>query len=72
MCELFAISSRYPVTVNLSLEAFSWHGGLSGPHKHGWGIAYYKAGDVRLIRIGPPPARAPGFDLSRSGGCAAS
>ena len=50
MCELFAVSSRFAVTVNLSLEAFSRHGGLSGPHKDGWGIAYYEAGDVRLIR----------------------
>jgi glutamine amidotransferase len=50
MCELLAISSRFPVTVDLSLEAFSRHGGLSGPHKDGWGIAYYEAGDVRLIK----------------------
>ncbi|MFM9844268.1 MAG: class II glutamine amidotransferase [Dongiaceae bacterium] len=50
MCELFALSSDFPATVDLSLEAFSRHGGLSGPHKDGWGIAYYEGGDVRLIR----------------------
>ena len=25
-------------------------GGLTGPHKDGWGIAYYQDGDVNLIR----------------------
>lgn len=50
MCELFALSSRLPTTVDLSLEAFSRHGGLTGPHKDGWGIAYFEGLDVRLIR----------------------
>lgn len=50
MCELFALSSRLPATVAMSLEAFSRHGGLTGPHKDGWGIAYYEGLDVRLIR----------------------
>ncbi len=35
MCELFAMSARRPTTVSLSLEEFSHHGGLSGPHKDG-------------------------------------
>ena len=50
MCELFAMSARYPGTVTLSLEEFSRHGGLSGPHKDGWGIALYDERDVRLIK----------------------
>lgn len=50
MCELFALSSRYPTTVQLSLEEFSRHGGLSGPHKDGWGIAWYEDRDVRLVK----------------------
>jgi glutamine amidotransferase len=50
MCELFAMQSRYPATVHLSLEAFSRHGGLEGPHKDGWGVAYYEDGDVRLVK----------------------
>jgi len=50
MCELFALSSRLPTTVDFSLEAFSRHGGLTGPHKDGWGIAYFDGLDVRLIR----------------------
>lgn len=59
MCELMAISSRFPVTVDLSLEAFSRHGGLSGPHKDGWGIAYYEAGDIRLIKDTTSASQSP-------------
>ena len=59
MCELFAISSRFPVTVDLSLETFSRHGGLSGPHKDGWGIVYYESGDVRLVKDTTAASQSP-------------
>ncbi len=49
------MSSDVPATVNYSLEEFSRHGGLTGPHKDGWGIAYYTQGDVRLLKE-PLPA----------------
>ncbi|MGI9383832.1 MAG: class II glutamine amidotransferase [Methyloligellaceae bacterium] len=50
MCELFALSSRHPATVDFSLEELARRGGETGPHKDGWGIAYYEDDDVRLIR----------------------
>ena len=50
MCELFAISSRLPATVSLSLKTLAEHGGGSAPHADGWGIAYYRDDDVRLIK----------------------
>ena len=50
MCELFAMSARLPSTVKLSLEEFSRHGGLTGTHKDGWGIAWYEDGDIRLLK----------------------
>jgi len=50
MCELFAMSSRVPADVNFSLAEFSKHGGMTGPHKDGWGIAYYLDGDVNSVR----------------------
>lgn len=56
MCELFAMSARYPATVQMSLEEFSRHGGLSGPHKDGWGIVWYDARDVRLVKESLPAA----------------
>ncbi len=56
MCELFAISARHDATVNLSLEEFSRHGGLSGHHKDGWGIAWYDEGDLHLVKEKDPAA----------------
>ncbi len=50
MCELFAISSRLPATVALSIETLAEHGGGSAPHGDGWGIAYYREHDARLIK----------------------
>jgi len=50
MCELFAMSSHFPATVNLSLDELARHGGATGPHADGWGIAYYEGYDVRRIR----------------------
>jgi glutamine amidotransferase len=50
MCELFAISSRLPATVSLSLKILAEHGGGSATHTDGWGIAYYREDDVRLIK----------------------
>ncbi|HAA55690.1 MAG TPA: class II glutamine amidotransferase [Myxococcales bacterium] len=50
MCELFAMSARYPTNVSLSLHELSRHGGELGPHADGWGIAYYEDFDVRMLR----------------------
>ncbi len=58
MCELFAMTTRLPSTVQLSLEEFSRHGGLSGPHKDGWGIAWYEDGEVRIVKEIHPAARS--------------
>jgi len=44
------MSSRHPANVRFSLEEFSRHGGLAGPHKDGWGIAWYEGADVRLVK----------------------
>lgn len=50
MCELFAMSSRLPATVGFSLERLSRHGGDTGPHRDGWGVAFYDGPDIRLLR----------------------
>lgn len=48
------MSARHPATLRLSLEEFSRHGGLAGPHKDGWGVAWYVDGDVRLVKEDAP------------------
>lgn len=50
MCELFAMSSRHPTTVGFSLETLARRGGREGPHKDGWGVAYFEGHDVFLLR----------------------
>ncbi len=59
MCELFAMSSRLPATVTFSLAALARHGGVTGPHTDGWGIAYYEDGDLRLIKDPEPASNSP-------------
>ena len=59
MCELFALSSRMPATVELSLELFAQHGGGSDVHRDGWGIAYCDGHDALVIREPGPAATSP-------------
>lgn len=55
MCELFAMSSNLPAGVDLCLHEFARHGGLTGPHQDGWGIANYaEDGAVRLYKEAEP------------------
>jgi glutamine amidotransferase len=50
MCELFALSASAPVDIKLSLGELAQHGGETGIHAHGWGVAFLEGADVRLIR----------------------
>jgi glutamine amidotransferase len=50
MCELFALSASEPVDIKLSLGELARHGGETGIHSHGWGVAFLDGRDVRLIR----------------------
>jgi predicted glutamine amidotransferase len=50
MCELFAMSARFPTTVHLSLEELARHGGGTGPHRDGWGLAFAEGGDALVVR----------------------
>ncbi len=61
MCELLAMSSLEPATLSISLEAFSEHGGLSAPHKDGWGAAFYSGRDARRLRDPGAASGSPGI-----------
>jgi glutamine amidotransferase len=62
MCELFAMSSRLPTSIGLSLEQLAMHGGAEGPHKDGWGIALFEDRDAFLFR---EPGAASTSELER-------
>ncbi len=59
MCELFAMSSGAPATVNYSLEQFARHGGQIHRNKDGWGISYFEDDEIRLIKEPSPAADSP-------------
>jgi len=59
MCELFGMSAFRPTTVTFSLKEFSRHGGMTGPHKDGWGIAFYEGKDVRIIKDESSASKSP-------------
>lgn len=50
MCELLGMSTRHPTDINFSLGEFARHGGETGPHRDGWGIAYAMHRDFRVIK----------------------
>jgi glutamine amidotransferase len=52
------MSSRYPTSVGFSLEALARRGGNEGPHKDGWGVAYFEDSDVFLLRESSPAAES--------------
>ncbi|MDZ7825180.1 MAG: class II glutamine amidotransferase [Gammaproteobacteria bacterium] len=59
MCELLAVCSDQSVTIDLSLHRFSAHGGQDGPHRDGWGVAFYQGRDARLIKEADAAAESP-------------
>lgn len=62
MCELFAMSSALPTSVSFSLTRLASHGGAEGPHRDGWGVAFYEGRDALVLR---EPLAASESDLVR-------
>jgi len=50
MCELFAMSARFPTTASISLDELARHGGITASHRDGWGVAFVDEGDALVIR----------------------
>lgn len=50
MCELLAMSARFPTTIQLSMTELAAHGGGTGPHRDGWGVGFVQGGDAFLLR----------------------
>jgi glutamine amidotransferase len=63
MCELFAMSSRMPATLGFSLERLARRGGAEGPHRDGWGSAFYEGPDCLLLREPRPASESPLMQL---------
>lgn len=58
MCELFAMSARFPTDVNRSLALLRPRGGEIGPHSDGWGVAFYEGRAARVFKEPVPAAQS--------------
>jgi predicted glutamine amidotransferase len=68
VCELLAMSSRVPATVGLSLKRLARRGGAEGPHRDGWGAAFYEGPDLFLVREAHAACESPLMHLLESQG----
>lgn len=55
MCEIFAVSSRYPTKITFTFDEFRRHGCDTGPHCDGWGVSYIQD-SVATVYKEPEPA----------------
>lgn len=44
------MSARFSAVITLSMNELARHGGGSGPHAHGWGVAFINGRDVQLVK----------------------
>ncbi len=66
MCELMGMSANVPTDVCFSFSGLMQRGGATGPHRDGWGIAFYEGQAVREFRDPDPSFDSPIAQLIRS------
>jgi glutamine amidotransferase len=49
MCELLGMSANVPTDICFSFSGLVQRGGKTGPHRDGWGIAFYEGKGCRLF-----------------------
>ncbi len=54
MCELLGMSANVPTDIVFSITGLIERGGRTGPHRDGWGIAFYEGKGCRLFRDPAP------------------
>ncbi|WP_168013270.1 class II glutamine amidotransferase [Halomonas salinarum] len=65
MCELLGMSANVPTDICFSFAGFLHRGGGTGPHRDGWGIAFYEEGGYREFRDPHPSVDSPIASLIR-------
>ncbi len=56
MCELLGMSANVPTDICFSFSGLMQRGGVTGPHKDGWGIVFYNGKGYREFRDQNPSA----------------
>ena len=59
MCELLGMSANTPTDLCFSFTGLTRRGGETGPHKDGWGVAFYEGKGVRTFHDPEPSATSP-------------
>jgi glutamine amidotransferase len=65
MCELLGMSASVPTDICFSFAGLIRRGGQTGPHKDGWGIAFYDGKGCRTFHDPAASARSPIADFLR-------
>ena len=58
MCELLGMSANVPTDICFSFAGLMQRGGQTGPHRDGWGIAFYEGRGVRSFHDPEPSAQS--------------
>ncbi len=56
MCELLGMSANTPTDIRFSFTGLIQRGGRTGPHKDGWGLAFYEGKACRIFHDPGPGA----------------
>lgn len=56
MCELLGMSANVPTDICFSFTGLMQRGGLTGPHRDGWGVAFYEGRGCRTFHDPRPSA----------------
>lgn len=66
MCELLAMSANTPTDLCFSFTGLAQRGGAVGPHKDGWGVAFYEGRGVRVFHDPSASADSPIAEVVRT------
>ena len=58
MCELMGMSANVPTDICFSFTGLMQRGGRTGPHRDGWGIAFYEGAGCRTFHDPTPSAES--------------
>ena len=58
MCELLGMSANVPTDICFSFTGLMQRGGRTGPHRDGWGIAFYEGHGCRAFHDPHPSAES--------------
>lgn len=66
MCELLGMSANVPTDICFSFSGLMQRGGETGPHRDGWGIAFYEGKGQRSFHDPDPSCRSKIAELVKS------